>query len=64
MRRLDLAKDDPLASATFRSRRPPLHYSDVDRPVVITHYDADFDHLASVEPALQIRWIVPRGTVS
>lgn len=39
-----------------------MHYSSPDRPVVIVHYDADFDHIASVMPQLQTKWIVPRGS--
>jgi predicted nucleic acid-binding protein len=43
-----------------------LHYSASpgDALVTVVHYDADFDCLASVEPALSTRWIVPRGTVN
>jgi predicted nucleic acid-binding protein len=41
-----------------------LYYGSDAQPVVIVHYDADFDHLVSVEPALRTRWIVPRGTVA
>lgn len=42
-----------------------LHYSasPADAEVTVVHYDTDFDCLASVEPALSARWIVPRGTV-
>ena len=34
-----------------------LHYTHDEQPVIIVHYDADFDHLSSVEPALGTRWI-------
>jgi len=40
-----------------------LHHSTQEHPVVIAHYDADFDHLASVEPSLRTHWVVPKGTV-
>jgi predicted nucleic acid-binding protein len=40
-----------------------LHYDRADQQVIIAHYDVDFDHLVSVEPALRTRWIVARGTV-
>ena len=39
-----------------------IHHSTKARPVVLVHYDRDFDHVASVEPRLQSRWIVPPGT--
>ncbi|MFT4137089.1 PIN domain-containing protein [Microbacterium sp.] len=39
-----------------------LHHSNPARPVIVVHYDADFDHVAAVEPAFRSRWIVPRGT--
>jgi predicted nucleic acid-binding protein len=41
-----------------------LHYSTDERPVVVVHYDADFDHLGSMEPLLRAQWVVPRGTVA
>jgi hypothetical protein len=41
-----------------------LHYSTEERPVIVAHYDGDFDHLASVEPSLRTQWVVPRGTVA
>lgn len=31
--------------------------------VTVAHYDADFDHVASVFPSLRTQWVVPRGTV-
>lgn len=40
------------------------HSAVLRRPVVIVHYDADFDHLAGVWPGLATRWIVPRGSVT
>jgi predicted nucleic acid-binding protein len=39
-----------------------LHYSTPERPVVVVHYDSDFDHLAAVEPGFRAEWIVPPGT--
>jgi hypothetical protein len=39
-----------------------IHYSTEARPVVLVHYDRDFDHIASVEPRLHSRWIVPPGS--
>lgn len=39
-----------------------VHYSSPARPVIVVHYDADFDHVAAVEPGFRSRWIVPRGT--
>jgi predicted nucleic acid-binding protein len=41
-----------------------MHYDTEERPVVVAHYDADFDHLQSVEPSLRTQWVVPRGTVA
>ncbi|MGI8752545.1 MAG: PIN domain-containing protein [Acidimicrobiales bacterium] len=41
-----------------------LHHDAEDRPVVVVHYDADFDHIRSVEPALKASWVVPKGTVA
>lgn len=35
-----------------------------DQPVVVVHYDSDFDHLVAVEPRLKAEWIVPRGIVA
>ncbi|MGA4668398.1 PIN domain-containing protein [Propionibacteriaceae bacterium Y1923] len=40
-----------------------LHHSTAAAPITIVHYDSDYDHLAQVWPALDARWIVPRGTV-
>jgi predicted nucleic acid-binding protein len=40
-----------------------LHYGTAERPVVVVHYDADFDHLGSIEPSLRTQWVVPRGTL-
>ena len=40
-----------------------IHHSAEGRPVVLVHYDRDFDHIASVEPRLHSRWIVPPGSV-
>lgn len=40
-----------------------LHYSDAQQRVVVVHYDADFDHVCSVEPTFEAEWIVPRGSV-
>ena len=30
---------------------------------VVLHYDADFDHIAEVEPTVLARWVVPRGSI-
>ena len=30
---------------------------------VVLHYDADFDHIAEVEPTVRARWVVPRGSI-
>lgn len=38
-----------------------IYYSIPGRPVVVVHYDADFEHVAAVEPEFRARWIVPRG---
>ena len=40
-----------------------LHHTTEGRPVIIAHYDADFDHLSAVDPRIRTEWIVPRGTV-
>ena len=40
-----------------------IHHSTTDRPVVLVHYDRDFDHVVSIEPRLHARWIVPPGSV-
>lgn len=40
-----------------------IHHSSPARPVVVVHYDADFDRVAAVEPRFRSEWIVPRGTV-
>lgn len=39
-----------------------VHHSSLARPVIVVHYDADFDHVAAVEPGFRSQWIVPRGT--
>lgn len=39
-----------------------IYHSTPDRPVVVVHYDADFDEVAAVEPSFRSDWIVPRGT--
>lgn len=39
-----------------------LHHSSLGRPVIVVHYDADFDHVAAVEPGFRSQWIAPRGT--
>ncbi len=41
-----------------------LHYGTGGDTVIIKHYDADFDHLASVNRSLLVSWIIPRGSVS
>ncbi len=40
-----------------------IHHSTRERPVVVVHYDADFDRVAAVESDLRAEWVVPRGTV-
>ena len=41
-----------------------VHYTaELQRSVVVVHYDSDFDHLAQVWPSFLSRWIVPRGAV-
>ncbi len=39
-----------------------IHHSTPTSPVIVVHYDADFDHILSVAPQLQAEWVVPRGT--
>ncbi|WP_159500397.1 PIN domain-containing protein [Microbacterium sp. 18062] len=39
-----------------------VYHSSLARPVIVVHYDADFDHVAAVEPGFRSQWIVPRGT--
>lgn len=39
-----------------------LYHSSPARPVIVMHYDADFDHVAAVEPGFRSQWIVPRGS--
>jgi predicted nucleic acid-binding protein len=40
-----------------------LHYTTEENPVIVAHYDSDFDHVASVEATLRTQWVVPKGTV-
>lgn len=40
-----------------------LYHSNAQQRVVVVHYDADFDHISSVEPTFVVEWIVPRGSV-
>jgi len=40
-----------------------LSHSLSGQPVVVVHYDEDYDHLHAVEPQLLTRWVVPRGSV-
>lgn len=35
-----------------------IHHS-----AAVLHYDGDFDHIASVDPRLASRWVVPRGSI-
>jgi len=30
---------------------------------VVLHYDADFDHIANVQPRARAQWVVPRGSI-
>ncbi|MFT4029297.1 MAG: PIN domain-containing protein [Protaetiibacter sp.] len=39
-----------------------IHHSTPADPVIVVHYDADFDHMASAEPRLRAEWVVPRTT--
>ncbi|WP_162940107.1 PIN domain-containing protein [Gryllotalpicola protaetiae] len=39
-----------------------IHHSSPDTPVVVVHYDADFDFVARVDSRFRAEWIVPRGT--
>ncbi|GAA1998489.1 PIN domain-containing protein [Microbacterium ulmi] len=39
-----------------------VYHSSLARPVIVVHYNADFDHVAAVEPGFRSQWIVPRGT--
>jgi predicted nucleic acid-binding protein len=41
-----------------------VHHTRETSEVTIVHYDADYDHLASVAPELRCRWVVPRGSVA
>lgn len=41
-----------------------IHHSTDEHPVVLVHYDRDFDHVAAVEPRLRSRWIVPAGSAA
>jgi len=36
----------------------------VEHDAVLMHDDRDYEHLAGVEPRLQHRWAVPRGSVA
>lgn len=36
----------------------------VEHHAELLHYDADYEHIASVEPQLQTRWAVQRGSVA
>ncbi len=40
-----------------------LFHSTTDRPVVVVHYDADFEHITTIEPRFAAEWIVSRGSV-
>ncbi|MEW1962757.1 PIN domain-containing protein [Microbacterium sp. NPDC077644] len=39
-----------------------LRSSVEDQRVTVVHYDADFEHVAAVEPTFSHHWIVPRGS--
>ncbi|MCL2464850.1 MAG: hypothetical protein FWF28_07250 [Micrococcales bacterium] len=39
-----------------------LAHSTESLAVTVIHYDADYQHVADVEPSLRQAWIVPRGT--
>ncbi|MEO8095927.1 MAG: hypothetical protein ABI632_13485, partial [Pseudolysinimonas sp.] len=36
----------------------------IKNDVTLLHYDRDFEHIASVTPALKHQWIVPRGSLA
>lgn len=38
-------------------------HSTPERPVVVVHYDADFDHVAAVDARLRSEWVVAQGIV-
>jgi predicted nucleic acid-binding protein len=39
-----------------------IHHSTTAQPVVVVHYDSDFDMVARVEPQFRSEWIVSRGS--
>ncbi|MGC3955845.1 MAG: PIN domain-containing protein [Propionicimonas sp.] len=59
----DAGKGQAVGVSDLQIAATAIFHSHPTRPVVVVHYDADFDHLASVEPRLRTEWIVPRGTV-
>jgi predicted nucleic acid-binding protein len=30
---------------------------------VVLHFDADFDHIAEVQPTVRAQWVVPRASI-
>lgn len=40
-----------------------IHHSRPGEPVVVVHYDGDFDHIVDAVPHLHAEWILPRGSV-
>ncbi len=53
---------EPSGVSDLQIAATAVHHSSPMRPVIVAHYDIDFDHVAAVEPAFRSQWIVPRGT--
>jgi predicted nucleic acid-binding protein len=60
----ELGKGRSVGVSDLQIAATALHYVTDKRSVIVAHYDADFDHLASVEPSLRTQWVVPRGSVA
>lgn len=58
----DAGKGRSVGVSDLQIAATALHHSTDELPVIVVHYDTDFDHLASVEPAFRAEWIVPPGT--
>ena len=35
----------------------------IQHDAIVLHYDADYEHIASVEPRLRQEWVAPRGSL-
>lgn len=35
----------------------------IEHGATVIHYDADYEHIASVEPRLSHEWVAPRGSL-